>query len=195
MPGAFTQPASISGCLQITQAIYLSKRLINTGAAKTQHKKVQALACALAHWCFKELFARPYLPKTNAINQFQTIALYRPFVRRLKKKQVLTMSMFCFAFFPLPPSSAKGRTHLNATTQLPVGRNEAQRVKDLCGATVVHPGNGTLGQLHWGKQALSHTDKPWQPMQVIKAELCRERLGTPERGGRGECGVEDRTAR
>lgn len=48
-PGAFTQAASISGRLQITQAIYLSKRLINTGAAKTQHKKLHALACALAH--------------------------------------------------------------------------------------------------------------------------------------------------
>lgn len=66
----------------------------------------------------------------------------------------------------------------------------------------MHPGNETLGQLHWGKQALSHTDKPRQPMQVIKAELCSERLGTPERGGgcrgvagRGKYGVEDRTAR
>lgn len=55
----------------------------------------------------------------------------------------------------------------------------------------MHPGNETLGQLHWGKQALSHTDKPWQPMQVIKAELCRKRLGTPVRGGggRGEGGA------
>lgn len=90
--------------------------------------------------------------------------------------------MFCFALsLPPPPCSAEGPTHLNATVQLPVGRSEAQRVRDLGGATVMHPGNETLGQLHWGKQALSHSDKPWQPMQVIKAELCRERLGTPER--------------
>lgn len=45
-----------------------------------------------------------------------------------------------------------------------------------------HQGIEALGQLHWGKQALSHTDSSWQAMQVIKAELCRDRLGRGEWG-------------
>lgn len=107
-PGAFTHPASISGCLQITQAIYLSKRLINTGAAKTQHKKAHALACALAHWCVKGLFARSYLPKTKTINQFQTSTLCKVFARWQKKNnQVLATTMFCRASF-LPPRPRAG---------------------------------------------------------------------------------------
>lgn len=67
-----------------------------------------------------------------------------------------------------------------------------------------HPGIKTLGQLYWGKQALSHTDSSWQAMQVIKAGLCRDRLGRERVGGwgsakgggigRGGDGVEDRAA-
>lgn len=47
------------------------------------------------------------------------------------------------------------------------------------------PGIKTLGQLQWGKQALSHTDSSWQAMQVIKAELCRDCLGRRRVGGGG----------
>lgn len=66
------------------------------------------------------------------------------------------------------------------------------------------PGIKTLGQLQWGKQALSHTDSSWQAVQVIKAELCRDCLGRKRVGGgrtqkgggtrRGRDRVDDRTA-
>lgn len=42
-----------------------------------------------------------------------------------------------------------------------------------------------LGQFHCGKQARNYTDSSWQAMQVIKAELNRDRLGKGEWGFEG----------
>lgn len=134
------------------------------------------------------LLALIYLKQTQVINFKLSHCANSSFLFTMTQKNHtkssfvhITLSMFCFAFSPplcRGPKPFKLQSPAARGAAVRLGGSRIWVVLQWCTQC-----SQTLGRLHWGKQALSHTDKPWQPMQVIKAELCRERLGTARGGG------------